>query len=423
MDDSSSTSVQPNARPPAAGDRLGPYLLQQLIGHGASGDVFLATDSQGIDCALKVLNDSGRAFDDLVGVRHARNAAQHSIYLLPILHVEAGASPAWYSMPLAQSLAPADQPYQPRTLEDLLNAGPLPFEKVLHIGQRLLGGVMDLHTQRQLAHCDIKPTNVFWYSNDWRLGDFGSTRPFGQIDPQLTHPRYRLPDHPGNAAWDLAQVARVLYRCLTGDPEDADLFEKFKTADLSHLDRRADALRKIILRAWDAIPSHRYPDAASMLLDLRGLEPPPPPPPRAPLRLLQPVLPILVVAALALGAWWAFHDRGQLHPVSTQLRPDGTVEVIVRNSADRQIKVKEVIIVIIEETPGTRRATPPLAGVVIPLDDLAPNQPRALPAALTVPPNDRASLLLSPQTGRLLKLKATLIDDQGRKTSFEVWLK
>lgn len=421
MDDPSSTSLRPDTRPPAAGDHLGPYRLQRLIGHGASGNVYLATDGQGTESALKVLNDSDRAYDDLAGVRHARNVAQHSVYLLPILHVEANASPAWYSMPLAQSLAQPGQPYAPRTLEDLLQAGPLPFEKVLHIGQRLLLGLMDMHTQSQLAHCDIKPTNVFWYGDDWRLGDFGSTRPFGQIDPLLTHRLYQLPDHPSNAAWDLAQVARVLYRCLTGDPEDADLFEKFKTADLSHLDRRADALRKIILRAWDTIPSHRYPDTASMLLDLRGLEPPPPPPP-PPLRLLHPLLPILIVAALALGAWWAFHDRGQLHPVSTQLRPDGTVEVIVRNSAGRQIQVKEVIIVIIEETPGTRRATPPLAGVVIPLDDLAPNQPRALPAALTVPPNDKASLLLSPQTGRLLKLKATLIDDQGNRTPFELSL-
>jgi serine/threonine protein kinase len=204
-----------------AGDALGGYRLEALLGEGAVGIVFRARSlSTGAPVALKVLRPE-LAQDELYVRRFRREAdvaarVRHPA-LVPV--VEAAAQDGIHF--LVSEYVPG------RTLARRLDDGPLSAAEVRRLA-RDLGGALDALAAAGLVHRDVKPANVLLDADDAaRLTDFGLargaaltilTRPgeilgtIGYIAPELVEGAEATPSS------DLYSLGCVLYECLAGAP-------------------------------------------------------------------------------------------------------------------------------------------------------------------------------------------------------------
>jgi len=207
---------------PLAGDRIGPYVLEEQIGQGAMGVVFRGRrDGDDHPVAVKVLRPELSA-DETYRHRFQREVkiasqVEHP-HLVRILESGRADGLEFIVVELGQH----------GTLDDLLErGGPLPVsEVVLYAGQ--LAGAIDALHRNDLIHRDIKPSNALLTDGrDVRLTDFGLasgraftvlTRPgqvLGTIDylaPELITGKRAAPSS------DIYAFSCVLYELLTGRP-------------------------------------------------------------------------------------------------------------------------------------------------------------------------------------------------------------
>ncbi len=214
-------------RPPAATlesvpQRLGGYVLEQLLGEGAVGRVYRAVrEADGAVVAVKVLRDAvaadatyRRRFD-----REARIAATvRDTHLVPVL--EAGDSGGMPYLVLAY----IDGPSLAARLRD---AGPLPWPEAVRLLRAVALGLEALHRQG-LVHRDVKPQNVMLTSAGHALlTDFGLAR--GEADTVLTRAGtlvgtidYLAPElvrgEQASPASDLYALGCLAYAVLSGQP-------------------------------------------------------------------------------------------------------------------------------------------------------------------------------------------------------------
>ena len=273
------------------GDRLGPYLLQDVLGEGGMGVVFRAIrESDGLEIALKVLRPE-LSHDETFRrrfVHEARAAGEvRHKHLVPI--IDAGEAD--------------DRPYlavafvDGRTLEDRLVAeGPLPVDDVVRIVAHVASGLDALHAA-EIVHRDVKPSNVMLdVEGSARLTDFGLAK--GRAYTVLTKPGmvmgtldYLAPEllRGGEArpASDLYALGCLTYECLSGKAPFADrsMFE-LATAHLNDepndplADRPDDppGLSWAVLQALAKDPEKRPPTAtafATMVSFAAGRSPSP----------------------------------------------------------------------------------------------------------------------------------------------------
>ena len=189
--------------------RIGAYDTLAVLGEGASGVVYRATDGER-EVAVKVLRAPNPRF-----AREARLARRiESRHVVPVL--ESGDD--YLVMPLYE-----------RTLADAL---PLTLPETILIAAQVARGLDALHEAR-IIHRDVKPSNVLLDARgDAALSDFGLAR--GDDSTQLTHdgqlmgtPHYLAPEliegRPATAASDIYALGCVLYECLVGGPPFAGL--------------------------------------------------------------------------------------------------------------------------------------------------------------------------------------------------------
>ena len=175
-----------------------------------------------------------------------------------------------------------------RPLGKLIEEGPIPTKRALHITRQLLAGLAHAHSQG-IVHRDIKPDNLILDEalgtrDHLRILDFGlaKLRDFG-VD--LTSglavgtPSYMAPEQtfsePVDTRTDLYAVGIVLHEMLTGTKP----FKADSTAALIHLQRegaappirtvRPDAgfskkLEAVVLRALAKRPAARFQTAGEM---------------------------------------------------------------------------------------------------------------------------------------------------------------
>ncbi|MBB2941193.1 diguanylate cyclase (GGDEF)-like protein [Actinoplanes lutulentus] len=173
------------------------------------------------------------------------------------------------------------------TLADLIAGGLLSQERVVEIAAQLARGLAAAH-RLGLVHRDIKPGNIM-VSGDRpaKLIDFGLAQ-LGQEaheDEAVGTFLYAAPEQSGmlkrpvDGRSDLYSLGIVLFECLTGRlPFEADdvgeLLRLHLTApmpDLATLRPGIDpALVAVVARLLAKDPDDRYPDAATILADLRG---------------------------------------------------------------------------------------------------------------------------------------------------------
>jgi serine/threonine protein kinase len=207
----------------AVGGRLGSYVLEEPLGSGAMGAVYLARrDADGARVALKVMQPE-LAHDPVYRRRFTLEgrvaASVRHPHLVPVLEVGEADGRAFMASAFIAGSTLGGQ---------IERAGRLDVESVVRLAGELAGALDALHAAG-ILHRDVKPSNILLDEQGKALlTDFGScktetttralTRPgevLGTLDylaPELVAGRPALP------ASDVYSLGAVLYEALTGTP-------------------------------------------------------------------------------------------------------------------------------------------------------------------------------------------------------------
>ena len=277
----------------AAGTRLGPYLIEDLLGAGGMGEVYKARDTR-LDrtVAIKVLPAEFSA-DSTLRQRLEREARAVSALDHPhICALYDIGSEHGVDFIVMQYLAG-------ETLAARIARGPLPADDVCLFGAQIADALAAAH-RRGIVHRDLKPGNIILTREGVRLLDFGLAKyqepiaggPSAQtVAAPLTSERsivgtlhYMAPEQlEGRAVdgrTDIFALGAVLYEMLTGRHAfDGDSSASLITAIMTG--RRAAiatlspatpaALTQIVERCLATDPDDRWQSAGDLAYALRSV--------------------------------------------------------------------------------------------------------------------------------------------------------
>ncbi len=204
----------------------GSFRLGAVIGRGAMGEVYEASDADGREAAVKLLKPELIA-DPLVVRRFLREVKVAATLDIPFVArvYEVGdvhSEPAPYI---------AMERLRGESLADILaRRGRLPLDELMQL-LREVGCALDAAHASGVVHRDIKPTNLFLHRGGapatkpmWKVLDFGVaklTATRGTLTAGLIvgTPAYMAPEQAGgkvSAASDLFALGVIAYRALTG---------------------------------------------------------------------------------------------------------------------------------------------------------------------------------------------------------------
>jgi serine/threonine protein kinase len=265
---------------PQPGMRLGPYLLEDMLGEGSMGIVFRASRDDGAVVALKILRPELSA-DPSYRRRFEREGRIASTLTHPHLVevVDSGEAEGWAY--LASRYVPGES-----LAERLGRSGPLPVEEVVRLAGEV-GTALDTLHASELVHRDVKPSNVMLSDAGAELTDFGVAR--GTADSVLTTPGrvvgtvdYLAPEvirgEPAEPAADVYSLGCLLYECVTGAPPFGS--KPFAEAAVAHISEEPPdpsvTRRDLPRQFWTALrhalakdPRERPPTATAYALMLR----------------------------------------------------------------------------------------------------------------------------------------------------------
>ncbi len=269
---------------------VGPYRVIEKLGAGGMGEVFLADDPRlGRSVALKRLTLKGVGSDEQL-----RRLLQEGTAAAALNHPNIAGI---YDVLEADGIAHIVMEYVPgETLAARLIRGPLPVDRVLHIGMQLCDGLTAAHA-RGIVHRDLKPANVIVTTDGHvKILDFGlaERRAAAPMDLTVTAGGLAAPTGPimGTPAYmapeqllgkrtdhrcDIYSLGVALYQLATGRlPFEGDSFMSVALAVITgpgpDLARElGPALGAIVGRAMAREPSGRYQSAREMRRDLEAL--------------------------------------------------------------------------------------------------------------------------------------------------------
>ena len=307
------------------------YEVRGVLGVGGYAVVYRAWDRElGREIALKILRQERLSEQTLARFRREVALAREtsSPHVVRVFDIGSSGSTFFLTMELVLG----------ESLKERLRRGPLPVSDAVHVGLEVLSGLEALH-RLGIVHRDLKPGNILLpHDGGAKLADFGLARRFDRDEAQLTGTTallgtidYLSPEQAlgkeVDQRTDLYAFGVVLFEMLTGGPPFVGS-SSLETL-LSHLKRRAPDLARaqpgaprwlaaVVARLLEKEPGKRYPDAASVVNDLRRGRGP---------RLRQllrrrAVWAATLSAVLLVGSgatWWQFHTR----PEFSHLVPDG----------------------------------------------------------------------------------------------------
>jgi serine/threonine protein kinase len=158
--------------PLSAGEKLGPYLIESMLGSGGMGEVYRATDTR-LDriVAVKVLASHLHASSELKQrmEREARavSALNHS-YICQLYDVGSQNGTDFLVMEFLEG----------ETLAARLSKGPMALPDVLRVGIAIAEALAFAHRQG-IVHRDLKPGNIMLTKGGAKLMDFGLAKNLG----------------------------------------------------------------------------------------------------------------------------------------------------------------------------------------------------------------------------------------------------
>jgi hypothetical protein len=337
----------------ASGVRLGPYEILSPLGAGGMGEVYRAKDTKlQRAVAVKVLPESLAADPERLA-RFEREARVLASLNHPSIAAIYGVEDSTSVKALVLELVEGP------TLQDRIEAGPIPVEEALPIARQIAEALEAAH-EKGIVHRDLKPANVkVDHDGKVKVLDFGLAKALdpaaSSSSPDLSHsPTLSIGTQAGmilgTAAYMSPEQARgktadrradvwalgvVLWEMLTGrrlfagetvsDTLAAVLRQEI---DWSALPEDAPpAVRKLLVRCLERDPRNRLHDAADARIELDeagGTEPEAAgasPGPRRPSRTVW--LPwAIAAAALSVGAvaiWKARASRPEVARLSIAL--------------------------------------------------------------------------------------------------------
>ena len=265
-------------------ERLGKYERLDVLGHGASGIVYLAKDTLlGKQVALKEISAQGDDLERFLEEARVLDRLRHP-NIVQVNSVDEIGGRVVIDMEYVRG----------RNLQEVLRETPeLPVFEAVSIAAQICDGLAYAHSQRTV-HRDIKPANILLTRDGTvKLVDFGLAEVLGThsfaggagtyayMAPEDFHP-----EEQSDRQSDIWAVGVILYEMLAGRRpfQVAKVKDPFawKTAiesdpitPISEL--RPDAppqLEAIALHALARDKADRYRDAGEMAADLRKLLPP-----------------------------------------------------------------------------------------------------------------------------------------------------
>jgi serine/threonine protein kinase len=265
---------------PQPGARVGPYVLETVLGEGSMGIVFRASHDDGTVVALKVLRPE-LSGDEAYRRRFEREGRIASSLTHPHLVevVDTGEANGWTY--LASRYVPGES-----LAERLERDGPLPVEDVVRIAGEV-GTALDTLHASDLVHRDVKPSNVMLAETGAELTDFGVAR--ATADSVLTTPGhvvgtvdYLAPEvirgETAEPPADVYALGCLLYECVAGAPPFGS--RPLAEAAVAHVSEEptdpSPARRDLPRQFWTALrhglakdPADRPPTATAYALMLR----------------------------------------------------------------------------------------------------------------------------------------------------------
>lgn len=257
-----------------ANETIGRFRVVRMLGRGAQGTVFLASDPQlGRLVAIKTLSLTGE------------NGQARMQRLLQEARTASGLSHP-NIVPVYEVGMVGEVPYvvfeyvEGRTLHQLLKAdGAMPMARAVIVMSQILAGIAQAHG-KGLMHGDITPANILVSAAGVpRVTDFGISRErFASPDqaPAGTL-RYMAPEHFTGQAPDLRAdvfaLGLIFWEMLTGEPaisgsdsvstiyQTLNAAIPLPSAKKPDIDPRVD---EIVRRALEKSPEARFRDAAEM---------------------------------------------------------------------------------------------------------------------------------------------------------------
>lgn len=282
--------LEPETEQLSNGDRLGPYTIDERIGHGGMGIVYLAHDNR-LDRPVAVKMLSGSYLNDPLHKERLKREARAAARLTnPAIATVYSLEESGNRMYIVSEYIKG------RTLRSLIKEGPLPVKPLLDIVVQIARAFAVAH-EYGIIHRDLKPENIMQTGNgDIKILDFGLAR-IEHNDPEETHfsltrtgmflgtPAYSSPEqllgttvdfrtdifsfgvllyemasgiHPFGAGGSIATIARIL------EGEVKDLHEAAPSLP--------EKLNEIALRCLQKNPEDRYSSFRTLLADLEVLQ-------------------------------------------------------------------------------------------------------------------------------------------------------
>ena len=176
-----------------AGDRLGPYEVQALLGVGGMGEVYRGRDTRlGRDVALKVISPK-RVEDASLRRRFELEARAASVLnhpsIVTVYDVGETEGVSWIAMEWVEG----------RTLRQVVGPGPLPIRDALSLARQIAEGLAAAHA-KGVVHRDLKPENVMVTAEGRaKILDFGLARLAAEDAPQEATSRLETMEAPPDA--------------------------------------------------------------------------------------------------------------------------------------------------------------------------------------------------------------------------------
>ena len=326
------------------------YLIEDVLGRGASATVYLAQELRhGRRVALKVLHSAlGAALGVERFQREIRTQARlHHPHILPLFDSGAAAGRLYYTMPYVEA----------GTLRDRLRrAGRLDVGPTVQLATEVASALAYAHALG-VIHRDLKPENVMLsptgqailadfgiaYALEEVSDDSGEITPSGRLTetgvtvgtPAYMSPEQAAGDEALTGRSDQYALAALVYEMLAGTPPftgpnaRAILARKLTAPPPPLRETRPEIppeLEGVLLKALARYPSERYESmeglahAMSAAIGNRPMPiptpvPAPPDPARAPRRRRSAGLALALLAAVAIGgAAWALLREGDVSP-------------------------------------------------------------------------------------------------------------